>query len=1205
MADNNEFYRLKLVLSLQDRLSKRLAKIDEAVQKYETQLQKAVVITEKLGNTRAEPTVKFDSAIEKQLNRTNELLEKINNKTVAPKFKDDVTPKTRQMESSLQRLTSKVWGVTVRLKDGVSSGLSKVNNALTSPLGMLGVGAGAIGIGGLMTNSATKSMDFTAEISNIKALTGMQGAEVESIRQRALELGKSTKFSALEAAQGMTELLKAGVDVKSVLGDASQAALDLAAAGDLSLPEAAEIMSTSMNAFRMNDPTKAANLLAGAANASATDVREMKYALSQVSNVAGGLGLTLDDVSTGLAVFAQNALKGSDAGTSMKTMLQRLIPTTKPAIEAFEKVGLLEADGGSAFYDASGKIKSMEEIAGLLHDSMKDLTEEQKSVLLNDMFGSDAIRGGLVLIKEGAEGIRKMRQEMTKFTASSVATEKLNNAKGAIEQLRGAFETFQIEAFAPLEPAITKVANAFTDLFSNTEVLDVVKNKINDISDGIVSFVDELAGDENFQQMQWGDKIVYVLDRGMEALDKWAGGEGGEQFGKVMTKLAEIGIKAFTTALIGMMKASLNAVLEGNFSGALALALGASFMGAGKIMSTLFKGGKGLYNFGKNKNWSSGQFWNPYTGVKDIGATSAFGVLKKAPVIGMALDAYNIATSDDKVKTTAEVGGGWAGAIAGGKAGAMVGGVIGSVVPGAGTAVGSVAGGLIGGIGGYALGSDVGGSTVDFLRNLDVSKSVQNVFATIQSTVDTAQTSIQNKLTQIETFLSGVGETITTTFDNIKANVSDEANLLIETITTGISKGITQLENSVSSGIDVLENSISEGIDGIENFITDLPNKISYGLGFLWGLITQIPDAINSAVDYIKSGIEQIPIILSSMAESIGSFFMDLPSQIMNILHNAVGSIGLFVSDLASAVTEAGSELVTGLSSMAESVSTFIYQLPSMAIEVGSAFVSATYEWISSAISAVVNGLNSMVSFASGVMEQIPMIVIGVGAEIVGAVTQWASGAYNAVVNWIGQIPNVVSNALSNAAAEVENFISGIANSDFVANIKTNFDLGYKAVGGHALGGIFDREHIARFAEGNKPEAVIPLSSSLRSRGLSIWQQAGEMLGVKSNLFNNATNNNNYDIPLRSRDLSIWQQAGEMLRSTTNNLFANVTNSGFTPAMAYAASGDSSNTQNNSNSFSFNGLNINIGNGKSEKETAYEIGQMILNEVKQTFDNRG
>lgn len=1044
MADNNEFYRLKLVLSLQDRLSKRLAKIDEAVQKYEERLQKATAITEKFGNTKAEPTVKFDiSAIEKQLNRTNELLEKIDKKTIAPKLKDEITPKTRQMESGLQRLTGRVWGVTVKLKDGVSSGLSRVNNALTSPLGMLGVGAGAMGIGGLITNSATKAMDFDAQISTIKALTGMQGAEVESIRQHALELGKSTKFSALEAAQGMTELLKAGIDVKDVLGDASKAALDLAAAGDLSLTEAAEIMSTSMNAFGMKDPTKAANLLAGAANASATDVHEMKYALSQVSNVAGGLGLTMADVSTGLAVFAQNALKGSDAGTSMKTMLQRLIPTTKPAIEAFAKVGLLEADGGSAFYDAQGKIKSIEQIADLLHSSMKDLTKEQQSTLLNDMFGSDAIRGGLVLIKEGAEGIRKMRQEMTKFTASSVATEKLNNAKGAIEQLRGAFETFQIEAFAPLEPAITKVANALTDLFSNTEVLNTVKNKVEDISKGIVSFVDELSANEEFQNMQWGDKIVYVLDRGMEALDKWASGSGGEQFGKVMTKLAEIGIKAFMTALLGMMKASLNAVFEGNFSGALALALGASFMGGGKILSGLFKAGKGIFNWGKNAAIGDSYFLgDAYTGA-DTGVSkgiSGAGILKKLPIIGALMDGYKFFSSDDKLKTGAGIAGGWGGALAGAKLGATAGTFL--LGPGIGTAIG----GLAGGIGGYALGSDIGENIVDLSRN------PENVFSEVQSTVDIAQTVLRDKLTQIETFISEIGETISVKFANI--------------------------------------------FSGIGNFIVELPNQIAYGLGYLTGLI------------------EQIPIMLDSAGE-------------------------------------------------------FIYQLPSLAVDAGSAFISATSEWISSAINTVINGMSSMVSFIAEILPQIPGIIVSVGSEIVGAVTQWASGAYNAVVDWIGQIPNVVSNALSNASTAVENFVSSIANSNFIANIKTNFDLGYKAAGGHALGGIFDREHIARFAEGNKPEAVIPLSSSLRSRGLSIWQQAGEMLGI-------------------NRDL-----------------FANVTNSGFTPALAYASSGDSSNTQNNSNSFSFNGLNINIGNGKSEKETAYEIGQMILNEIKQTFDNRG
>ncbi|MCB2471956.1 phage tail tape measure protein, partial [Listeria monocytogenes] len=96
---------------------------------------------------------------------------------------------------------------------------------------------------------------------------------------------------------------------------------------------AAEIAATVLNAFKDDNLSvaDAANILAGAANASATGVEEMKMSLQQVSAVASGVGLSFDDTSTMLAVFAQNGLKGSDAGTSLKTMLQRLHPTTKAA----------------------------------------------------------------------------------------------------------------------------------------------------------------------------------------------------------------------------------------------------------------------------------------------------------------------------------------------------------------------------------------------------------------------------------------------------------------------------------------------------------------------------------------------------------------------------------------------------------------------------------------------------------------------------------------------------------------------------------------------------------------------------------------------------------------------------------------------------------------------------------------------------------
>ncbi|MEB8830570.1 phage tail tape measure protein, partial [Bacillus cereus] len=183
----------------------------------------------------------------------------------------------------------------------------------------------------------------------------------------------------------------------------------------------------------------AANILSGAANASATDVRELKYGLAASSAVAAGAGMTFKDTATTLAVFAQNGLKGSDAGTSLKTMLMRLNPTTKEAYNQMKDLGLItyNAQAGfdflvkngvtpasrsvgdietalegyvmktegakkwnkkcettfrelatssaflsSKFYDQQGHIQSLENISGTLHESMKDLTDQQRSMAL-------------------------------------------------------------------------------------------------------------------------------------------------------------------------------------------------------------------------------------------------------------------------------------------------------------------------------------------------------------------------------------------------------------------------------------------------------------------------------------------------------------------------------------------------------------------------------------------------------------------------------------------------------------------------------------------------------------------------------------------------------------------------------------------------------------------------------------------------------
>ena len=234
----------------------------------------------------------------------------------------------------------------------------------------------------------------------------------------------------------------------------------------------------------------AANILAGTANASATDVHDLKYSLSMVAAVASGVGLSLKDTSSALGVLANKGLKGSDAGTSLKTLLLSLNPTTKKQTKLFKLLGITTEQAGNSFYDANDKIKSMAEIADVMHDKFKNLTDGTRQAAFKQAFGTDAIRAANILYEAGAKGVKNFQTEMSKVTALSVAKEKMNNAAGAVEQFKGAMETLQIAVLLPLMPVIKDTANAAADFVANLkpETIEAWGNNIKNAAQGVIDF---------------------------------------------------------------------------------------------------------------------------------------------------------------------------------------------------------------------------------------------------------------------------------------------------------------------------------------------------------------------------------------------------------------------------------------------------------------------------------------------------------------------------------------------------------------------------------------------------------------------------------------------------------------------------------------------------------------------------------------------
>jgi TP901 family phage tail tape measure protein len=337
-------------------------------------------------------------------------------------------------------------------------------------LGRTGVVMAAAGLAiaagiGLAVKSA---VSFEQRLSAIKAVSGATAGDMELVRSKALQLGKDTKFSANEAATAMEELAKAGISLPDILNGAADATVALAAAGEVSLPRAAEIAANAMNVFSLSaaDMPKVADLIAGAANASAISVDEFAQSLQQSGAAAALVGVNFEDLTTAIALMGNAGIKGSDAGTSLKTFLQNLQPDTVKQTALFKKLGLVTKEGGNAFFDAAGHIKPMAQVAQVLQDSLKGMTDQQKQATLNTLFGSDAIRAAAIIAKGGAAGFDKLAGSIGKVTAQDVAKTRMDNLAGSIEQLKGSVETAGIVLGTILIPALRTGVDAVTGLLN-------------------------------------------------------------------------------------------------------------------------------------------------------------------------------------------------------------------------------------------------------------------------------------------------------------------------------------------------------------------------------------------------------------------------------------------------------------------------------------------------------------------------------------------------------------------------------------------------------------------------------------------------------------------------------------------------------------------------------------------------------------------
>ncbi len=284
--------------------------------------------------------------------------------------------------------------------------------------------------------------DFDKQMSSVDAATHETTRNMSLLREAAIAAGADTAFSAVDAAKGIEELAKAGVSTKDILGGGLRGSLDLAAAGNLSVGESAEIAASALTQFKLSGDKvpHLADLLAAGAGKAQGSVHDLGEALNQAGLVAAQTGLTIEETTGGLAAFASAGLTGSDAGTSFKTMLAAITPNSKEAAKAMKDLGI------SAF-DSEGRFIGLSEYAGVLQKSLTGLTDEQRIATLETIFGSDAIRAASVLYEQGAEGVQKWEDAVNDAGyAAETASRMQDNLAGDLEKLGGSFDTVLIQS---------------------------------------------------------------------------------------------------------------------------------------------------------------------------------------------------------------------------------------------------------------------------------------------------------------------------------------------------------------------------------------------------------------------------------------------------------------------------------------------------------------------------------------------------------------------------------------------------------------------------------------------------------------------------------------------------------------------------------------------------------------------------------------
>ncbi|EAC8477293.1 phage tail tape measure protein [Listeria monocytogenes] len=876
---------------------------------------------------------------------------------------------------------------------------------------LMGLGAGMTAAVTVPFAGAVKTtVDFDSAMRKAGAIAGATPAEFEKMSAAAMEMGATTSLSASEVANAMTEMAAKGFDANQSIA-AMPGVIAAAEASGEDLATTADVVTSALNGFQLSadESGRVADVLAMSANKSAAGVADLGYSFKYAAPIAHSLGISMEELAASTGIMVDAGLDGSQAGTTLRMALTRLVKPTKNAQEAMDGIGF-------SAIDAQGNFKSIETIVTDLTKATAGMTDAEKQATLAMIFGTEAASGMGILMSAGADEVGNMTTalENSEGASAEAAAQMKAGIGGALENLSGAIESAVIGIMSQLTPAIQQAAEVITELVNKFNGMSESQKTIVAfaaaavaalgpillIAGGLLLGVSALASAFAFLASPIGIAIAAV--GGLVAAFAVAAAKN-EEFRQTLTiawqgvQEAISGVVAAVVPIINGLWTAIQPVIQSIGDGlvnafvAVAPAIQSGLSQVGPMLSTIFSTIGSVIS----AVWPAiqGFFTALIDGFSSTGASGGSAIMSLGslllglnPIIKIVVAMFaqmgpQIADFFNQLVA-----------------------VLGPVLATLGGAIGQIAG-IITTLLGQAF-----ASLMPVI--LQVAQTFMSLASQILPVLANIITTLVPYIMQLATFFAGVlaqvmpliGVLISALMPVLQTIMTVVMNLItallppISAILNVIMSVIQALMPVIMMILTVVVQVISSIITAISPIIAFIGGVISTIISIIAPIVTFIANIIASIINFITPIIQVVAGVFSTVFSIVSSVFRGIADFIGNVI-NTVSTIISKISDTVSTVFNKVYSVVSDVMGRVGSLITGIFDGIENAWNGLTDFVSGVMDGISNAVNSVVDSMKGVVNTvidgingAIGIINKIPGVKIGKISHLQSGTTSWTGG---------------------------------------------------------------------------------------------------------------------------------------------------------------------------------------------------------------------